>query len=780
MAARQPSSRGADANTVKVVARFRPLNNGDTVVSGGAVECVSFPAPRQVEVRVGDEKEKHAFEFDCVYAPGARQAEVYAFTGKEIVDDVFKGYNGTIFVYGQTGSGKTHTMMGPSLGALPGYCDDPELKGIIPRVVESVFHHVEAAEEAVEFTLKVSYVEIYMERIRDLLDPKKTNLQLHEDLHGGRGVYVADATEAYVSDVDEVFRLMRSGAANRTVASTRMNDESSRSHSIFQITVTQKHSVKLEQKSGKLFLVDLAGSERAGKTRAEGQQLEEAKLINKSLSTLGMVINALTDKRSTHVPYRDSKLTRLLQDSIGGNSRTTLLVCCSPARANDHETLSTLRFGERAKKIHNKAKINREWTVAELKAMLAKAELQITRLRKMQGNGASGGSNSGGSGESGRPTLELLDLEAEWQEERLKLLEEREELLQQAGEAREEGLRWQQEAAALRVENALLREQDALWEAEYAAVRARLETAAECYEQEKEAHAAKFEAMAATLQFAEDLLGALHAMKAHTARLRQQAQQVLLTDRWAGSDGGDGVPEAQEDVLPPLGEAAAVDRELPPPGRPDVRHASIASEAALLPLPATPLPDADPDGPAPSTDQERLLQELQLKHDSILDLEQGLEEAREAYHKLLYTASNRALKKRLLFLEQQAEQQTESYQELYNENSTLRLEMQLAEKKLAIRNERIENLKAGLKEEKRHLKEVQEQCAAEREKFKAELTQYKEELGYWKAKSLSRDSAGALGKKGKNVVKVLKGGHRPPPGPGEGEGAPGDPPEPPT
>ena len=152
-----------------------------------------------------------------------------------------------------------------------------------------------------------------MEGIRDLLDTSKTNLQLHEDFASGRGVYVADATEAYVSDAEELFHLMQTGAANRMVASTRMNSESSRSHSIFTIAVTQKHNGRGEQKSGKLCLVDLAGSESAHKSKAEGQQLEEAKQINKSLTTLGMVINALTDKKATHVPYRDSKLTRLLQ-----------------------------------------------------------------------------------------------------------------------------------------------------------------------------------------------------------------------------------------------------------------------------------------------------------------------------------------------------------------------------------------------------------------------------------------------------------------------------------
>ena len=293
------SSRNlTDSNTVKVVARFRPLNALEKSQVGGG-DCVSFPQTNQVDIRAESENSNTVkFGFDKVYQSDVQQSDIFDFTGRQIVEDVFKGYNGTIFVYGQTGSGKTYTMMGPNLSGLQGYCDDPQVKGIIPRVVETIFNCVEEADEAIEFTLKVSYVEIYMERIRDLLDTKKVNLQLHEDFRSGRGVYVADATEAYVCDADEVFRLMQTGASNRTVANTRMNDESSRSHSIFQITITQKHSVRMEQKSGKLFLVDLAGSERTGKSKVEGQQLEEAKLINKSLSTLGMVINALTDKRS--------------------------------------------------------------------------------------------------------------------------------------------------------------------------------------------------------------------------------------------------------------------------------------------------------------------------------------------------------------------------------------------------------------------------------------------------------------------------------------------------
>jgi kinesin family member 5 len=181
-----------------------------------------------------------------------------------------------------------------------------------------------------------------------------------------------------VSSVQEVYEVMRRGGNSRAVASTNMNQESSRSHSIFVITITQKNVETGSAKSGQLFLVDLAGSEKVGKTGASGQTLEEAKKINKSLSALGMVINNLTDGKSSHIPYRDSKLTRILQESLGGNSRTTLIINCSPSSYNDAETLSTLRFGMRAKAIKNKAKINAEISPAELKALLKKAQSQVT------------------------------------------------------------------------------------------------------------------------------------------------------------------------------------------------------------------------------------------------------------------------------------------------------------------------------------------------------------------------------------------------------------------
>ena len=254
--------------------------------------------------------------------------------------------------------------------------DDEEQRGIIPRIVEQMFASILRSPENTEYTVRVSYMEIYMEKIRDLLVPQNDNLPVHEEK--ARGVYVKGLLEIYVSSVQEVFEVMRRGGLARATAATNMNQESSRSHSIFVITITQKNVETGSAKSGQLFLVDLAGSEKVGKTGASGQTLEEAKKINKSLSALGMVINSLTDGKSTHIPYRDSKLTRILQESLGGNSRTTLIINCSPSSYNEQETISTLRFGVRAKSIKNKAKINAELSPLELKQLLKKAQSQVT------------------------------------------------------------------------------------------------------------------------------------------------------------------------------------------------------------------------------------------------------------------------------------------------------------------------------------------------------------------------------------------------------------------
>jgi kinesin family protein 5 len=249
---------------------------------------------------------------------------------------VLEGFNGTIFAYGQTSSGKTHTMQGPDIENL-------EMQGIIPRMVRTVFNQIETASENIEFTVKVSMVEIYCERVKDLLEPSKDNLKIHEEK--SKGVYIADLTEEYVAEEYEVFEIMKIGTKNRSISATLMNDESSRSHSIFILTVTQNNLTELSCKTGRLYLVDLAGSEKISKTGATGQTLDEAKMINKSLTTLGKVITALTDPKATHVPYRESKLTRILSESLGGNSKTSLIITGSPHPDNEAETLSTLRFG---------------------------------------------------------------------------------------------------------------------------------------------------------------------------------------------------------------------------------------------------------------------------------------------------------------------------------------------------------------------------------------------------------------------------------------------------
>ena len=310
--------------------------------------------------------------FDHVFDSNSTQKEVYDLAAKPIIDSVLEGFNGTIFAYGQTSSGKTHTMQGPSI-------ENIELQGVIPRMVRTVFNRIDAASDTIEFSVKVSMIEIYMEKIRDLMDPSKDNLKVHEEK--GKGVYMADLTEQYITTEREVYQIMKQGNSNRSTASTLMNAESSRSHSIFILTVTQNNLEDLSQKTGRLYLVDLAGSEKISKTGAAGQVLEEAKMINKSLTTLGMVIYALTDKKSTHIPYRDSKLTRILSESLGGNSKTCLVITCSPSPFNEQETISTMRFGSRARSIKNKPKVNREYTVPELKKLLESAQNECEILQ---------------------------------------------------------------------------------------------------------------------------------------------------------------------------------------------------------------------------------------------------------------------------------------------------------------------------------------------------------------------------------------------------------------
>uniref|UniRef100_A0A6Q2Z290 Kinesin family member 13Bb n=1 Tax=Esox lucius TaxID=8010 RepID=A0A6Q2Z290_ESOLU len=322
-----------------------------------------------------DEAEKEKF---------AGQEVVFQCLGESLLDNAFLGYNACIFAYGQTGSGKSYTMMG-----------SPEQPGLIPRLCSSLFGRtLQEQREGESFTVEVSYMEIYNEKVRDLLDPKGSRQALRVREHKVMGPYVDGLSQLAVACYKDIESLMSEGNKSRTVAATNMNEESSRSHAVFNIILTHTlidlASGTRGEKVSKLSLVDLAGSERAAKTGATGERMKEGSNINKSLSTLGLVISALADQgagKTKFVPYRDSVLTWLLKDSLGGNSRTAMVATVSPAADNYDETLSTLRYADRAKSIVNHAVINEDPNariIRELREEVEKLREQLTKAEAMK------------------------------------------------------------------------------------------------------------------------------------------------------------------------------------------------------------------------------------------------------------------------------------------------------------------------------------------------------------------------------------------------------------
>ena len=377
-----PKPKDLSSNNIKVVARFRPKNEYELQLEEGKPPVAKHISPEAILIQ------EETFTFDRIFECAATQGEVFEAVGRPVVEDVLAGYNGTVFAYGQTGSGKTFSMMGVDVY-------DASKRGIIPRAAATIFDTVNESDSEVEFILRCSMLEIYKETLRDLLAPEGADLRIKEDPH--KGIYVQGLTEVFVTSEEEMLEVIAIGEQMRTVSATKCNAVSSRSHQLFFLEVKQ-HFPNDSEKRGILNLVDLAGSEKINHSGVTGNNLQEAKKINLSLSALGNVIHSLM-VGSEHIPYRDSKLTRLLQESLGGNYKTTLLVALSPSSRHFDETFSSLKFAQRAKHIKTKASIN-------LKSSPETYQLLIDRLteelKRTQGELMAVKTTVGGQGVQGR------------------------------------------------------------------------------------------------------------------------------------------------------------------------------------------------------------------------------------------------------------------------------------------------------------------------------------------------------------------------------------------
>ncbi|KAM9817552.1 kinesin-like protein KIF13B [Neosynchiropus ocellatus] len=388
-----------DDSNVKVAVRVRPMNrrekelNTKCVVEMVKNQTILHPAGTNLG-KADSRSQSKVFAYDyCFWSMDesdqekfAGQEVVFQCLGESLLHNAFQGYNACIFAYGQTGSGKSYTMMGS--------VDQP---GLIPRLCSALFDRTQKEQREQEnFTVEVSYMEIYNEKVRDLLDPKGGRQTLRVREHKVLGPYVDGLSRLAVASYKDIESLMSEGNKSRTVAATNMNEESSRSHAVFNIilthTLTDLQSGTSGEKVSRLSLVDLAGSERAAKTGAAGERLKEGSNINKSLTTLGLVISALAEQgtaknKNKFVPYRDSVLTWLLKDCLGGNSRTAMVATVSPAADNYEETLSTLRYADRAKNIVNHAVVNEDPNariIRELREEVEKLREQLTQAESLK------------------------------------------------------------------------------------------------------------------------------------------------------------------------------------------------------------------------------------------------------------------------------------------------------------------------------------------------------------------------------------------------------------
>ncbi|XP_058154762.1 kinesin-like protein KIF11 [Dasypus novemcinctus] len=386
--ASQPNSsakkKEEKGKNIQVVVRCRPFNLAERKANAhSVVECDHVR--KEISIRTGglaDKSSRKTYTFDMVFGASTKQIDVYRSVVCPILDEVIMGYNCTIFAYGQTGTGKTFTMEGERSPNEEYTWEEDPLAGIIPRTLHQIFEKL--SDNGTEFSVKVSLLEIYNEELFDLLNPStdvSERLQMFDDPRNKRGVIIKGLEEITVHNKDEVYQILEKGAAKRTTAATLMNAYSSRSHSVFSVTIHMKETtIDGEElvKIGKLNLVDLAGSENIGRSGAVDKRAREAGNINQSLLTLGRVITALVE-RTPHVPYRESKLTRILQDSLGGRTRTSIIATISPASLSLEETLSTLEYAHRAKNILNKPEVNQKLTK---KALIKEYTEEIERLKR--------------------------------------------------------------------------------------------------------------------------------------------------------------------------------------------------------------------------------------------------------------------------------------------------------------------------------------------------------------------------------------------------------------